>query len=32
MAGPVSLAYTMTHPVAKQKVLDTVRDHLLESF
>ena len=32
MAGPVSLARTMTHPVAKQRVLDTVRDHLLESF
>ena len=32
MAGAVSLARTMTHPVAKQKVLDTVRDHLLESF
>jgi hypothetical protein len=31
MAGPVSLTHAMTHPVAKQKVLDTVRDHLLES-
>ena len=27
MAGAVSLARTMTDPVAKQKVLDTVRDH-----
>jgi len=26
MAGAVSLARTMTDPVAKQKVLDTVRD------
>ena len=32
MAGAVSFARTMTDPVAKQKVLDTVRDHLLESF
>jgi hypothetical protein len=32
IAGPVSFAHAMTHPVAKQKVLDTVRDHLLESF
>ncbi|PYX04747.1 MAG: hypothetical protein DMG85_16860 [Acidobacteria bacterium] len=31
MASPVSFAHTMTHPVAKEKVLDTVRDHLLES-
>ena len=31
MAGAVSFARTMTDPVAKQKVLDTVRDHLLES-
>jgi hypothetical protein len=27
MAGAVSLASTVTDPVAKQKVLDTVRDH-----
>ena len=27
MAGPVSLARTVTDPVAKQKVLDTVCDH-----
>jgi len=27
MAGAVSLVRTMTDPVAKQKVLDTVRDH-----
>jgi len=27
MAGAVSLARTMTGPAAKQKVLDTVRDH-----
>ena len=27
MAGAVSLARTMTGPVAKQEVLDTVRDH-----
>jgi len=27
MAGAVSLARTMTDPVAKQKVLDTLRDH-----
>ena len=27
MAGAVSLARTMSDPVAKQKVLDTVRDH-----
>jgi hypothetical protein len=27
MAGAVSLARTMTDPVAKQTVLDTVRDH-----
>jgi hypothetical protein len=27
MAGAVSLARTMTDPVAKQMVLDTVRDH-----
>ena len=27
MAGEVSLARTMTDPAAKQKVLDTVRDH-----
>ena len=27
MAGAVSLARTMTDPVAKQKVLDTVPDH-----
>ena len=32
MAGAVSLVRTMTDPLAKQKVLDTVRDHLLESF
>lgn len=32
MAGAVSFARTMTDPVAKQRVLDTVRDHLLESF
>ena len=32
MAGAVSVARTMTDPVAKRKVLDTVRDHLLESF
>ena len=31
MASPVSFAHTMTRSVAKQKVLDTVRDHLLES-
>ena len=31
MASPVSFAHTMTRPVAKEKVLDTVRDHLLES-
>jgi len=27
MAGAVSLARSMTDPVAKQRVLDTVRDH-----
>jgi hypothetical protein len=27
MAGAISLARTMTDPVAKQKVLDTARDH-----
>jgi len=27
MAGAVSLARTMTGPVAKQEVFDTVRDH-----
>jgi len=27
MAGAVSLARTMTDPVAKQKVLDTAPDH-----
>jgi hypothetical protein len=27
MAGAVSLARTMTDPVAEQKVLDTVREH-----
>ena len=27
MAGAVSLARTMTDPVAKKKVLDSVRDH-----
>jgi hypothetical protein len=27
MAGAVSLARTMTDPVAKQKLPDTVRDH-----
>jgi hypothetical protein len=27
MAGAVSLVRTMTDPLAKQKVLDTVRDH-----
>jgi hypothetical protein len=27
MAGAVSLVRTMTGPLAKQKVLDTVRDH-----
>jgi hypothetical protein len=27
MAGAVSLARTKTDPVAKPKVLDTVRDH-----
>jgi hypothetical protein len=27
MAGAVSLARTMTDPVAKKKVLDTVCDH-----
>ena len=27
MAGAVSVARTMTDPIAKQKVLDTVRDH-----
>jgi hypothetical protein len=27
MPGTVSLARIMTDPVAKQKVLDTVRDH-----
>jgi len=27
MAGAVSPARTMTDPAAKQKVLDTVRDH-----
>ena len=27
MAGAVSLARTMTDPIAKQTVLDTVRDH-----
>jgi hypothetical protein len=27
MAGAVSPARTMTGPAAKQKVLDTVRDH-----
>ena len=32
MADAVSLARSLTDPVAKQKVLDTVRDHLLESF
>ena len=31
MAGPVSLARTMTDPVAKQKVLDTVPDIVMES-
>jgi hypothetical protein len=30
MAGAVSLARTMTDPVAKQTVLDTVRDILME--
>lgn len=29
MAGAVSIARTTTDPVRKQKVLDTVRDHLL---
>ncbi len=32
MAGAVSLARTMADPVRKQKVLDTVRDHLLRSL
>jgi len=27
MAGAASLARSMTDPVAKQRVLDTVRDH-----
>ena len=27
MAGAISLARTITDPIAKQKVLDTVRDH-----
>ena len=27
VAGAVSLARTMTDPIAKQKALDTVRDH-----
>ncbi len=32
MAGAVSLARTLTDPVRRQKVLDTVRDHLLRSL
>jgi TetR/AcrR family transcriptional repressor of nem operon len=32
MAGAVSMARMMTDPGEKQKILDTVRDHLLESF
>jgi TetR/AcrR family transcriptional repressor of nem operon len=32
MAGAVSFARTMANPVEKQKVLDSVRNHLLESF
>jgi hypothetical protein len=32
MAGAVSLARIMTDPAEKQKVLDSVRDHLLRSF
>lgn len=32
MAGAVSIARMMTDPAEKQKVLSSVRDHLLESF
>jgi len=32
MAGAVSMARIMTDPVEKQKILSSVRDHLLESF
>lgn len=32
MAGAVSLARTMADPIRRQKVLDTVRDHLLTSL
>jgi TetR/AcrR family transcriptional repressor of nem operon len=32
MAGAVSMARTMSDPAEKEKVLSSVRDHLLESF
>jgi len=32
MSGAVSMARIMMDPVEKQKVLDAVRDHLLQSF
>src|SRR5215467_9715367 len=32
MAGAVSMARIMTDPVEKQKILNSVRDHLLEKF
>lgn len=32
MAGAVSMARIMTDPAEKQKILDSVRDHLLKSF
>jgi hypothetical protein len=32
MAGAVSMARIMTNPVEKQRILNSVRDHLLESF
>jgi TetR/AcrR family transcriptional regulator, transcriptional repressor for nem operon len=32
MAGTIAIARTMPDPAVRQKILDTVRDHLLKSF
>lgn len=32
MVGTIAIARTMPHPVVRQRILNTVRDHLLESF
>jgi hypothetical protein len=32
MVGAIAIARTMPDPAVRQRILNTVRDHLLESF